>query len=92
MPERVDDANGGVYLLHVSQHVLPAVKHPSALLRIQLVDEVSSVVYVGVLVPKGKKMDLTSVSSSPFIFQRHGPSLPPTDQPLPLQTTSSLHK
>lgn len=44
-----------MYLLHVSQHILPAVKHSFTLLRIQLVDEVSSVVFVGVLVPKGRK-------------------------------------
>lgn len=55
VPARVDDTNGCVYLLHVSQHILPAVKHSSTLLRIQLVDEVSSVVFTGVLVPKGKK-------------------------------------
>lgn len=40
------------YLLHVSQHVLPAVEHSSAFFRVQLVDEVRGVVHVGVLVPK----------------------------------------
>lgn len=44
-----------MYLLHVSQHILPAVKHSFTLLRIQLVDKVSSVVFIGVLVPKGRK-------------------------------------
>lgn len=37
-------------LLHVTQDVLPAVKHSSALLRVELVDEVSGEVLVAVLV------------------------------------------
>lgn len=57
-----------MHLLHVSQHILPAVKHSSALLRIQLVDKVSSVVFTRVLVPSGK-IDLANVSSPLFIIQ-----------------------
>lgn len=37
-------------LLHVAQDVLPAVKHSSALLAVQLVDEVSGEVLVAVFV------------------------------------------
>lgn len=37
-------------LLHVAEDVLPAVKHSSALLAVQLVDEVSGEVHVAVLV------------------------------------------
>lgn len=37
-------------LLHVAKDVLPAVKHSSALLAVQLVDEVSGEVLVAVLV------------------------------------------
>lgn len=40
----------GCNLLHVAQDVLPAVKHSSALLRVQLVDKVSGEVLVAVLV------------------------------------------
>lgn len=43
-----------MYLLHVPQHILPAVKDSSTLLRIQLVDEVGGVVFVRVLVPSNK--------------------------------------
>lgn len=39
-------------LLHVAEDVLPAVKDPSALLAVQLVDEVSGEVLVAVLVPE----------------------------------------
>lgn len=39
-------------LLHVAQDVLPAVKDASALLAVQLVDEVSGEVLVAVLVPE----------------------------------------
>lgn len=53
-----------MYLLHVSQHILPAVKHSFTLLSIQLIDKVSSVVFIGVLIPKGRKMNLTIASSS----------------------------
>lgn len=40
-----------VYLLHVSQDILPAVKDSFALFSVQLVDEVSGVVLTGVLIP-----------------------------------------
>ena len=43
---------GLAYLLHVSQYVLPAVKHPPAFFRVQLVDEVCCVVFITVLVSK----------------------------------------
>lgn len=39
------------HLLHVAQHVLPAVEHAFALLRVQLVDEVGGVVLTAALVP-----------------------------------------
>ena len=35
----------------MSKHVLPAVKHPFPLLRVQLVDEICGEVLVGVLIP-----------------------------------------
>lgn len=37
-------------LLHVAKNVLPAVKHSSALLTVQLVDEVSGEVLVAILI------------------------------------------
>lgn len=40
-----------LYLLHVSQDVLPAVKDSFALFTVQLVDEVSGVVLTAVLIP-----------------------------------------
>lgn len=40
----------GSNLLHVAQDVLPAVKHASALLSVQLVDKVSGEVLVAVLI------------------------------------------
>ena len=43
------------YLLHVTQHVLPAVKHPFAFFRIQLVDEVGGVVFTAALVSETRK-------------------------------------
>lgn len=39
------------HLLHVSQHILPAVKHPPAFFRVQLIDEVCCVVVIAVLIP-----------------------------------------
>lgn len=39
-------------LLHVTKDVLPTVKHSPSLLRVQLVDEVSGKVLIGVLIPK----------------------------------------
>lgn len=42
---------GGPHLLHVAQHVLPAVEHALALLGVQLVDEVRGVVLAAALVP-----------------------------------------
>lgn len=36
----------------MAQDVLPAVEHPSTLLRVQLVDEIGAEVLVGVLVPE----------------------------------------
>lgn len=39
------------HLLHVSQHILPAVKHPPAFFRVQLIDEVCCVVLIAVLIP-----------------------------------------
>lgn len=39
------------YLLHVTQNVLPAVKHSPAFLGIELIDEVSGVVFITVLIP-----------------------------------------
>lgn len=52
-----------MYLLHVSQHILPAVKHSSSLLRIQLVDKVSSVVFIRVLVPNRIKSNFIHVDA-----------------------------
>lgn len=40
-----------LYLLHVSQDILPAVKHSFALFAVQLIDEVSGVVLTAVLIP-----------------------------------------
>lgn len=40
-----------LYLLHVSQHILPAVEHAPPFFRVQLVDEICGVVVVAVLVP-----------------------------------------
>lgn len=40
------------HLLHVTEDVLPAVKHSLPLLGVQLVDEVSGEVFVAVLVSK----------------------------------------
>jgi len=37
-------------LLHVTEDVLPAVEHPFSLLGVQLVDEVSGEVLIGVLI------------------------------------------
>lgn len=42
---------GEAHLLHVSQHILPAVKHSLPLFSVQLVDEVCSVVFITVLIP-----------------------------------------
>ena len=39
------------HLLHVAQHVLPAVEHAFALLGVELVDEVGGVVLAAVLIP-----------------------------------------
>lgn len=69
------DGREYVYLLHVSQHILPAVKHSFTLLCIQLVDKVSSVVFIGVLVPKERKMNLT------IAFSRHIPLMWRTTAP-----------
>lgn len=46
---------GITYLLHVSQHILPAVKHSLSFFRVQLVDEVGSVVFITVLIPKNTR-------------------------------------
>lgn len=51
-------------LLHVTQDVLPAVEHSSALLRVELVDEVSGEVLVAVLV-SGK----TNIKKNPTIIK-----------------------
>lgn len=48
-------------LLHVTEDVLPAVKHSSALLGVQLVDEVSGEVLVGVLISKNTQRVGSSV-------------------------------
>lgn len=42
---------GAAHLLHVAQHVLPAVEHAFALFRVELVDEVGGVVLAAALVP-----------------------------------------
>lgn len=39
------------YLLHVTQNILPAVKHSLALLGVELIDEVCGVVFITVLIP-----------------------------------------
>ena len=41
------------HLLHVAQHVLPAVEDALPLLRVQVEDEVSGVVLIALLVPAG---------------------------------------
>lgn len=41
-------------LLHMTEDVLPTVKHSSSLLSVQLVDEVSGEVFIAVLIPKKK--------------------------------------
>lgn len=46
--------NQCVYLLHVSQHILPGVKHSFAFFRVQLVDKVCGVVLIAVLIPTHK--------------------------------------
>lgn len=38
------------YLLHMAQHVFPAVKHSFALLWVELVDEVSGIIYTAAFV------------------------------------------
>lgn len=50
-------------LLHVAQDVLPAVKHSSALLAVQLVDEVSGEVVVAVFV--------SETQTAQKVFQRN---------------------
>lgn len=40
-----------LYLLHVTQNILPAVKNSPAFLRIELIDEVCGVVFITVLIP-----------------------------------------
>ena len=47
------------YLLHVTQHILPAVKHSPPFFRVQLVDEVCRVVLVTVLIPTNIKYNRT---------------------------------
>lgn len=47
----------GAYLLHVSQHILPAVEHPLPLFAVELVDEVCGVVVIGVLIPKNREKE-----------------------------------
>ena len=42
------------HLLHVAQHVLPAVEDALPLLRVQVEDEVSGVVLIALLVPAGE--------------------------------------
>lgn len=39
-------------LLHMAEDVLPTVEHSSTLLRVQLVDEISGEVLIGVLIPE----------------------------------------
>lgn len=56
-----------MYLLHVAQHILPAVKHSSPLLRVQLVDKVRRVVFIRVLIPSGK-IEFSNLFSSPPLF------------------------
>lgn len=41
----------GCYLLHVAKHVLPAIKDALPLLRVQVENEVSSVVLIAFLIP-----------------------------------------
>lgn len=41
----------GLYLLHVPQHIFPAVEDTLPLLRVEVVDEVGGVVLVAPLVP-----------------------------------------
>lgn len=42
------------HLLHVAQHVLPAVEDALPLLGVQVEDEVSGVVLIALLVPAGE--------------------------------------
>lgn len=63
---------GASHLLHVSQHVLPAVEHAFALLRVQLVDEVGGVVLTTALVPEtqGARAQAAPPTATPASFHR----------------------
>lgn len=65
---------GEAYLLHVSQHILPAVKHPPPFFRVQLVDKVCGVVFIRVLIPTNTGWNTTvrCLSLHPPIQQHAG--------------------
>lgn len=60
-PEAQGSQKASTYLLHVAQHVFPAVKHPFAFLWVELVNEVSGVIYTAALISEMKVKDSSSL-------------------------------